>query len=96
MKIIFEGDAEQCDFILSLIRDEINKCDMNILECMSRNDLNYLQWWQIHKSYAQSIIDKIAVENDYCGSRAGEVKLPYKPDSFTIKELKKAIKEVKK
>lgn len=64
MKLTFEGTNGEVDTIIYTLRDEINKCDMNILDCMHRNDLNYLKWWQLHKAYLSDIVKKFVVDND--------------------------------
>ena len=64
MKLTFEGTSGEVDTIIYTLRDQISKCDENILDCMSRNDINYLQWWQLHKAYLLGIVNKFVVDND--------------------------------
>jgi hypothetical protein len=62
MKLTFEGSSAEIDNIIGIIRREILKCEINILDCIQRNDLNYLKWWQVHKEYLESIVGKILVD----------------------------------
>lgn len=64
MKLTFEGPSGEVDTIIGLLRGEILKCEVNILDCIQRNDLNYLHWWQVHKGYIESIVGKILVDKD--------------------------------
>lgn len=62
MKLTFEGPSNEVDTIIYMLRAEILKCETRIHDCIHKNDLNYLRWWEVHKAYIQSILDKILVD----------------------------------
>lgn len=64
MKLEFEGDHGEVDTILGTMRDAIVTCDIKILECMDQNRIQYMEWWQDHKKYLTSIMDKIKVSGE--------------------------------